>query len=129
MLRFIQSWFAPGQPKTREQLRKEVMERREEIGRSVAERLVRGNVNIKAGRFLTKDDLDARREDQSIMNMVGKTRMMNQAIAIPGAAPPPRRGSPVSQRQAALEDRVRLLEADLRSLRREVALGRRPLIS
>jgi sialic acid synthase SpsE len=63
----MQSWFAPGQPKTREQLRNEVMERREEIGRSVAERFVRGNVNIKAGRFLTKNDLDARRERSKVI--------------------------------------------------------------
>ena len=61
MLKFIGSWFAPDQHKSREQVRKEVMERHEEIGRSVAERYARGNVNIKAGRFLTKQDIASRK--------------------------------------------------------------------
>ena len=52
MLKFIRSWFAPDQHKSREQVRKEVMERhQEEIGHSITERYARGNVNIKAGRF------------------------------------------------------------------------------
>lgn len=61
MLKFIRSWFAPDQHKSREQVRKEVMERHEEIGRSIAERYARGNVNIKAGRFLTEQDIAARK--------------------------------------------------------------------
>ena len=54
--------FAQGPPKSRESLREEVLERYEEIGRKVAQRFVRGNVNIKAGRFQTKNDLAAKRE-------------------------------------------------------------------
>jgi hypothetical protein len=49
-------------PISREKLREEVLERYVEIGRSVAKRFVRGNVNIKAGRFMTERDLKERKE-------------------------------------------------------------------
>jgi hypothetical protein len=61
MLKFLKL-FSRGPPRSREDLKKEVLDRYEEIGRKTAQRFVRGNVNIKAGRFLTKRDLAARKE-------------------------------------------------------------------
>jgi hypothetical protein len=61
MLKFL-TLFSRGPPPSREQLKKEVLARYEELGRKAASRFVRGNVNIKAGRFLTKRDLAARKE-------------------------------------------------------------------
>ena len=47
--------------KSEEQLRNEVQAHRDALGREIAQRYVRGNVNIKAGRFLTKSDLGAKK--------------------------------------------------------------------
>jgi hypothetical protein len=47
--------------KSREQIKAEIVARHEKMGHSLAQRYVRGNVNIKRGAFLTRDDLDARR--------------------------------------------------------------------
>ncbi|MCL2717095.1 MAG: hypothetical protein FWD68_21770 [Alphaproteobacteria bacterium] len=47
--------------KTRDQIEEEVLIRREEIGRRIAIRMTRGNIRIATGRFLTREDLDARR--------------------------------------------------------------------
>jgi len=47
--------------KTRDQIEAEVLIRREEIGRRIAMRMTRGNIRIAAGRFLTREYLDARR--------------------------------------------------------------------
>ena len=44
-------------PKTAAEIRAEVVAEHEEIGREVAARFARGNVNIKAGRFFTRRDL------------------------------------------------------------------------
>lgn len=46
--------------KTRKEIQTEVEKRHEDIGRGVARRFTRGNVNIKRGAFLTERDLDAR---------------------------------------------------------------------
>jgi hypothetical protein len=62
MFRFVKL-FSQGPPRSRETLKKEVLDRYEEIGRATAKRFVRGNVNIKAGRFLTKRDLAARKKE------------------------------------------------------------------
>jgi hypothetical protein len=62
MFKFVRR-LAQGPPKSKERLREEVLERYDEIGRSVAKRFVRGNVNIKAGRFMTKPDLAKRKRD------------------------------------------------------------------
>jgi len=47
--------------KTREQIESEVLAKRDQLGQEIAERFTRGNVNIKNGRFLTEDDLKARK--------------------------------------------------------------------
>jgi hypothetical protein len=47
--------------KSKDDIRAEVDERHDAIGRSVAKRYTRGNVNIKRGAFLTREDLDARK--------------------------------------------------------------------
>ena len=47
--------------KTTAQIRAEVIAERDTIGHEVAQRFTRGNVNIKAGEFLTKKDLNDRR--------------------------------------------------------------------
>jgi hypothetical protein len=62
MLKFVRR-LAHGPPISRERIREEVLARYVEIGRSVAKRFVRGNVNIKAGRFMTKRDLAKRKKD------------------------------------------------------------------
>ncbi len=61
MFKFMRR-FAHAPPISRDEIRKEVLDRYVEIGRSVAKRYVRGNVNIKAGRFMTEHDLDARKK-------------------------------------------------------------------
>jgi hypothetical protein len=48
--------------KTREEIQAEVEKRHEDIGRGIARRFTRGNVNIKRGAFLTDRDLEARRK-------------------------------------------------------------------
>lgn len=47
--------------KTIEEIKAEVKSHHESIGRAIAQRFSRGNVNIKMGQFLTREDLDARR--------------------------------------------------------------------
>jgi len=64
MFKFTQL-FAQGPPTSRERLREEALERYEKIGRKVAQRFVRGNVNMKAGRFLTERDI-ADRKDKKV---------------------------------------------------------------
>jgi len=46
--------------KTSAEIRAEVLSEHEQIGREVATRFSRGDVNIKAGRFLTRKDLTPR---------------------------------------------------------------------
>lgn len=48
--------------KSTEEIAAEVLAKRDDIGHEIARRFTRGNVNIKLGNFLTKDDLDARRK-------------------------------------------------------------------
>jgi hypothetical protein len=52
-----------GPPISRERIRAEVLERYVELGRVVARRFVRGNINIKDGRFMTDRDLEKRKDD------------------------------------------------------------------
>jgi hypothetical protein len=47
--------------KTAAQIRAEVLADRDLVGHEMAARFTRGNVNIKAGEFLTKKDLNDRR--------------------------------------------------------------------
>jgi hypothetical protein len=63
MFKFMQL-FAQGPPISRKELRDEVLERYEAIGRKIAQRYVRGNVNIKAGRFFTKRDIEERKKEK-----------------------------------------------------------------
>lgn len=49
-------------PKSREDIKAEVVARHDAMGHELAKRYARGNVNIKRGAFLTRDDLDARRK-------------------------------------------------------------------
>jgi hypothetical protein len=48
--------------KSKDEIRAEIDERHDTIGRSIAKRYTRGNVNIKRGAFLTREDLDARKD-------------------------------------------------------------------
>ena len=61
MMKFVFRW-AHGPPPSKESLREEVLSRYAHIGRNVASRYVRGNVNIKAGRFMTERDLEERKK-------------------------------------------------------------------
>jgi hypothetical protein len=61
MFKFVQKLLTRHPQKSRDILRQEVLQGYDEIGRTVAQRFVRGNVNIKAGRFLTAKDLAARK--------------------------------------------------------------------
>jgi hypothetical protein len=47
-------------PKSIDQIKSEVAARHDAMGHALAQRYTRGNVNIQAGAFLTKDDLTAR---------------------------------------------------------------------
>jgi hypothetical protein len=46
--------------KTREEIQTEVEQEHRDIGRGIARRFTRGNVNIKRGAYLTKRDLEKR---------------------------------------------------------------------
>lgn len=48
--------------KSKEEIRAEVIAHHDAIGRSIAKRYTRGNVNIKRGAYLTREDLDARKK-------------------------------------------------------------------
>lgn len=62
LTKFIDEAVARRHPaKTRKEIQAEVEKRHEEIGRGIARRFTRGNVNIKRGAFLTESDLDERR--------------------------------------------------------------------
>jgi hypothetical protein len=61
LMQFIERVIERRNPrKTREQIQAEVEEEHRTIGRGIAERFTRGNVNIKRGAFLTKRDLKER---------------------------------------------------------------------
>ena len=48
--------------KSKDDIRTEVIASHNAIGRSIAKRYSRGNVNIKRGAYLTREDLDARKK-------------------------------------------------------------------
>jgi hypothetical protein len=62
MFKFVHA-LTRGPPVSRKRLREQVIERYTSFGRAVAQRFVRGNVNIKAGRFMTDRDLAKRKKD------------------------------------------------------------------
>jgi hypothetical protein len=45
------------------EVREEVIARHDAMGRAVAQRYSRGNVNIQSGAFLTRKDLDAKHKE------------------------------------------------------------------
>jgi hypothetical protein len=51
--------------KSRDEVKAEVMADHEEVGRVIARRYARGNVNIQNGAFLTQKDLDAKHKELS----------------------------------------------------------------
>ena len=63
MFKFLSHISQAAPPISRARIREEILERYYDIGRSVAQRFVRGNVNIKAGRFMTAHDLAQRKKD------------------------------------------------------------------
>jgi hypothetical protein len=61
LMQFIERAIERRNPrKTREQIQTEVEEEHRDIGRGIATRFSRGNVNIKRGAFLTQKDLEKR---------------------------------------------------------------------
>jgi hypothetical protein len=48
--------------KSRDEIRTDVIAHHDAIGRAIAKRYSRGNVNIKRGAYLTRDDIDARKK-------------------------------------------------------------------
>ena len=52
--------------RSRDQIRAEILDRYESVGRMIAARFSRGNVNIAAGRFVTGRDLEMRKAGSRI---------------------------------------------------------------
>jgi hypothetical protein len=50
-------------PKSVAEIREEVIARHDAVGRTIAQRYSRGNVNIQNGAFLTRKDLDAKHKE------------------------------------------------------------------
>jgi hypothetical protein len=48
--------------KSKDKIRTEVIAHHDAIGYSITKRYSRGNVNIKRGAYLTRDDIDARKK-------------------------------------------------------------------
>jgi hypothetical protein len=65
VFKFVDRLITQPPLKSRDVLRQEILRRYDEIGHAVAQRYVRGNVNIKAGRFLTKEDIQARKKEHA----------------------------------------------------------------
>jgi len=51
------------QEKSFEEVKAEVVARHEAVGRNIAQRYSRGNVNLQNGAFLTRKDLDAKHKE------------------------------------------------------------------